>query len=119
MTELLAPPDPHVVAPPTVAVRRGRGAAVVERLGLLGFGAIFALVRARRSDAIDLAITMKLQRGSNPALSRLMEAVSWPGFPPQSRLIPALIVIGLALLRLPLEAVAMVGAWGTALVATY
>ena len=91
---------------------------MIERLSLLGFGAIFALVRARASDALDLAITVKLQRGSNPVLARLMEAVSWPGFPPQSRIIPPLLVAGLALLRLPLEAVAMVGAWGTALVAT-
>jgi len=118
MTELLAPPDPRVVAPATTAVRRGRGAAVIERLGLLGFGAIFALVKARASDAIDLAITVKLQRGSNPSLARVMEAVSWPGFPPQSRFIPPLLVASLALLRLPLEAVAMIGAWGTALVAT-
>jgi undecaprenyl-diphosphatase len=118
MTELLARPDPRVVVPPTTAVRRGRGAAVIERLGLLGFGAIFALVKARASDAIDLAITVKLQRGSNPTLARVMEAVSWPGFPPQSRVIPPLLVAGLAFLRLPLEAVAMIGAWGTALVAT-
>ena len=117
MTELLAPPDPRVVAPPTTAVRRGRGAALIERLGILGFGAIFALVKARRSDAIDLAITMKLQRGSNPLLARLMEAISWPGFPPQTTIIPALLVAGLALLRLPLEAVAMIGAWATALLA--
>ena len=118
MTELVASPDPRVVAPPTTAVRRGRGAAVVERICLLGFGAIFALVKARASDAIDLAITVKLQRGSNPALARVMEAVSWPGFPPQSRVIAPLLVVGLALLRLPLEAAAMIGAWGTALVAT-
>ena len=85
---------------------------------MLGFGAIFALVKAKRSDAIDLAITMKLQRGSNPLLARVMEAASWPGFPPQSRIIPAVLVVGLALLRLPLEAAAMIGAWGTALLAT-
>lgn len=84
---------------------------------MLGFGAIFALVKARRSDAIDLAITVKLQRGSNPLLARVMEAVSWPGFPPQSKVIPALLIAGLALLRLPLEAVAMIGAWGTAVLA--
>jgi undecaprenyl-diphosphatase len=118
MTDVVPPPDPRVVAQPTTAVRRGRGAALFERIGLIGFGAIFALVRARMSDAIDLAITVKLQRGSNPVVARLMEAVSWPGFPPQSRLIPPLLVAGLALLRLPLEAAGMVGAWGTALVAT-
>jgi undecaprenyl-diphosphatase len=111
-------PDPAIVMSPRTAVRRGRSAAPLERLGVLGFAAIFGLVRARMSDALDLAITIKLQRRSNPLLARLMEAVSWPGFPPQSRIIPALLVASLALLRLPLEALAMVGAWGTALVAT-
>jgi membrane-associated phospholipid phosphatase len=109
---------PTIVAPARTAVRRGRAAALAERLGLIGFGAIFALVRARRSDALDLAITMKLQRRSHPLLSRLMEAVSWPGFPPQSRIIPGVLVAILLGLRLRLEAVAMLGAWGTSLVAT-
>jgi undecaprenyl-diphosphatase len=109
---------PTIVAPPRTAVRRGRAAAFAERLGLIGFASIFALVRARRSDALDLAITMKLQRRSHPRLSRLMEAVSWPGFPPQSRIIPGVLVVTLLALRLRLEALAMVGAWGTSLVAT-
>ncbi len=99
-------------------MRRGRGAALVECASLIGFGAIFALVRARRTDAIDLAVTMKLQRRTHPLLSHLMEAVSWPGFPPQSRLIPPIMIAVLLALRLRLEALAMVGAWGTALVAS-
>ena len=118
VTQLLEAPDPRVVAPVHIAVRRGRTAGLVERLGLAGFVAIFAAVRARRSEAVDLAVTMKLQRLSNPLLSRLMAAVSWPGFPPQSRIIPAVLVAGLVALRLPLEAAFMVGAWGTALVAS-
>ncbi len=118
MTLSLENPDPRVVAPARVAVRRGRTAALVERFGLLGFLGIFAAVRARRSDAIDLAITMKLQRAANPLLDRPMEAVSWPGFPPQSRIIPALLVVGLAAMRLPLEAMFMIVAWGTALLAS-
>lgn len=111
-------PDSDLVVSPRTAVRRGRSAAMLERLGIVGFVGIFALVRARMSDAIDLAITIKLQRRSHPILARLMEAVSWPGFPPQSRMIPPLLVASFALLRLPLEAVAIVGAWGTALLAT-
>jgi membrane-associated phospholipid phosphatase len=109
---------PTVIAPAPVAVRRGRGAALFERLGLLGFAVIFALVRARRSDALDLAVTVKVQRWSDPMLARLMQAVSWPGFPPQSRIIPAVFVAVLLALRLRLEAVAMIGAWGTALLAS-
>jgi undecaprenyl-diphosphatase len=47
-----------------------------------------------------------------------MAAVSWPGFPPQSRFVAPAIVAGLALARLPLEALGVIGAWGTALLAT-
>lgn len=118
MTDSGVAAHPTIVAPSRTAVRRGRAAAFAERLGLLGFAGIFALVRARRSDALDLAITMKLQRRSHPLLSGVMEAISWPGFPPQSRLIPAVIVAILLALRLRLEAFAMVGAWGTSLIAT-
>jgi membrane-associated phospholipid phosphatase len=114
----LAAAPPSVITAAPVAVRRGRTAALLERLGLLGFLGIFGLVRARRSDALDLAVTVKLQRYRAPALERAMAAISWPGFPPQSRVIPAVLVAGLVVLRLPLEAVGMVGAWGTALVAT-
>ena len=87
MIELTTPIDKSDLA---AAIDRGPprpGADVIERLGLLGFLGIFGLVRARRSDAIDLAVTMKLQGWSQPWLGRLMAAVSWPGFPPQSRIV--------------------------------
>jgi membrane-associated phospholipid phosphatase len=113
---LPSPPDPVVSTP--VAVRRGRTARLAGWAALAGFGAIFGLVRARRTDAIDLALTLKLQRRRNPALQALMRTVSWPGFPPQSRLIPAAITAGLLLARLPLEAAFMIGAWSTALMAS-
>jgi hypothetical protein len=51
-------PDPAVVVSQRTAVQRGRGAEMLERIGLAGFVAIFALVRARLSDALDLAITI-------------------------------------------------------------
>ena len=85
---------------------------------MAGFSAIFGIVRARRSDALDLAITLKLQQRDHPLLRQVMRIASWPGFPPQSRIIPALIACGLVLLRLPLEALFALAAWGTALVAS-
>lgn len=118
MTDPAASAHPQVVAPARTAVRRGRVAALAERAGVAGFAAIFALVRARRSEALDLAVTIKLQRRSHPALARVMEAISWPGFPPQSRIIPGIVVAILLALRLRLEAVAMTGAWGTAVLST-
>lgn len=44
--------------PESVAVARGRGVALVAFAAAIGFGLIFALVRANRSAAFDLAITM-------------------------------------------------------------
>ena len=44
---------------------------------------LFAMVKANRSAAFDLAVTLRLQRYKSPALARLMAAASWPGFPPQ------------------------------------
>jgi len=111
------PPPPDAVVPPRVAVRRGRTARFASWIALAGFSAIFGLVRARRSDAIDLAVTLKLQQRDHPVLQSMMRAVSWPGFPPQSRVIPAIMAGGLLVARLPLEAAFMLGAWGTALVA--
>lgn len=118
MTDPAATAHPEVVAPARTAVRRGRVAAWFERAGVAGFAAIFALVRARRSEALDLAVTLKLQRRSHPMLARVMEVVSWPGFPPQSRLIPGVVIALLLALRLRLEALAMAGAWGTAILST-
>lgn len=109
---------PPVIAPPRVAARRGRGAAVVAWLALGGFGLLFGLVRARRSDAIDLAVTLKLQGRSHPTVGALMERVSWPGFPPQSRVIPVAIAAALFAARLRIESMFLLGAWGTALVST-
>ncbi len=112
------PPPPDAVVSARVAVRRGRVARLGGWIALAGFGTMFGLVKARRTDAIDLAVTLKLQRRRDPVLHSVMRAVSWPGFPPQSHIIPAVIAGGLLLARLPLEALFMIGGWGTALVAT-
>jgi undecaprenyl-diphosphatase len=47
-----------------------------------------------------------------------MAAASWPGFPPQSRLLPPAAIASLALLRFRTEAAFEAAAWGTALVST-
>jgi membrane-associated phospholipid phosphatase len=113
------PPPPDAVVPTPVAVRRGRSVRLVGWAALAGFGVIFALVRTHRSDAIDLAVTLKLQREGRQRFTRaVMQAVSWPGFPPQSHIIPAGIAAGLLAARLPLEALFAIGAWGTSLVAS-
>jgi undecaprenyl-diphosphatase len=47
-----------------------------------------------------------------------MAIASWPGFPPQSRLIQPLIITGLWFYRFRVEAVSQLVAWGTAALST-
>lgn len=112
-------PDTNV-APlePLDAPQRRRAGVRFDLLALAAFGAVFATVKLKRTAAFDLAITLRIQRLRLPALGRLMPAVSWPGFPPQSRIIPPGIVAFLWLRRYRLEAAFQAAAWGTAVLAT-
>jgi membrane-associated phospholipid phosphatase len=104
--------------PTSVALARGRGATIAGILGLFGFLGIFAAVRAHRSEAIDLAVMLKLQRRRNALVERVMAAASWLGFPPQSRIIPPAIIGSLFVLRFPVEAGFEALAWGTGFLST-
>jgi undecaprenyl-diphosphatase len=103
--------------PPRVALvrtRTGRN-AVLASVG--AFAALFAVVRAGSSGQVDRAISRGLQRSGRP-LDPLLRVVSWPGFPPESRVIPPSIVAGLWLVGLRLEALFQLGAWSTALISS-
>jgi len=104
--------------PEPVALARGRLATAVATAGVAGFVAIFGIVRARRSEALDLAVTLRVQRRRRPWLDTLMAVASWPGFPPQSRIIPTAIVGALWVLRFRTEAIFQLLGWSTALVST-
>ena len=104
--------------PGWVALARGRAASATAVAGVAGFAGLLAAVRARRSEAFDLALTLKLQRWRHPTFAGLMSAVSWPGFPPQSRIIPPAIIAGLWLARLRVEAIFQFLAWTTGLLST-
>lgn len=99
--------------PTRIALLRGRGGIAVAVFAFGGFVAIFVLVRARRSEELDVAITIRLQARRHRSLGLVMEAVSWPGFPPQSHFIPPLLATGMWLLRFRVEAVFQLLAWGT------
>ncbi|MEA2632752.1 MAG: hypothetical protein QOE66_2971 [Chloroflexota bacterium] len=103
---------------PGEAVARGRGLGKVIIGGLVGFAAVLAVIRIDRGATLDIAVTRGLQRWHGPRIDRAMELASWPGFPPQSRIIPAGLVGGWLLAGLPTEAAFQAMGWGTALLAT-
>ncbi len=55
---------------------------------------------------LDLQITRGIQSITNPAFGQFLDALSWPGFPPQSFVIPVVIVAFIWALGLHWEAVA-------------
>jgi membrane-associated phospholipid phosphatase len=96
-----------VTSPP----KRERRTYLFE-LGLIAvigaFTTLTILVKTTPSFPIDIQISRALQSLSSPAFSLLMNIVSWPGFSPQSFIIPALIAGGLYLFGFHWEAVASV-----------
>jgi undecaprenyl-diphosphatase len=106
----VAPPEPL----PRDGRERARSGVTVAGLAFLGFLGLFAAVKANRSERVDVAITLRLQARRYPSLARLMEYCSWPGFPPQSRIIPPAIMSGLWLSGHRTEAAFQLAAWGTA-----
>src|SRR3954447_7806332 len=80
--ETMPPPEP------LDAPERRRAGLRFDLLALAGFGAVFSAVKLHRTAAFDLAITLRVQGRQKPGIARLMTAISWPGFPPQSRIIP-------------------------------
>jgi undecaprenyl-diphosphatase len=86
---------------------------------LLGlFAGVLALVQSKRSAAFDLAMTLRLQTAQTPPVAALMRAVSWPGFPPQSRLIPPLIIAAWSARGHRRAAIFQLLAWGGAAIST-
>jgi undecaprenyl-diphosphatase len=75
------------------------------------FSVLYLIVRRNRSQMFDLHVTRSLQRWTFPGFDGLMRFVSWPGFPPQSRIIPPLISLLWLVLGFPIEAVFQLLAW--------
>ncbi len=86
---------------------------------LLGlFAAILAFVQSKRSAAFDLAMTLKLQAAQAPGVVAVMRAASRPGFPPQSRVIPPLIIAAWSARGNRRAAIFQLLAWGGAAIST-
>ncbi|MCC6315737.1 MAG: phosphatase PAP2 family protein [Thermomicrobiales bacterium] len=87
---------------------------IASAIGVFAF--LFRVVRAGRSDRIDLACTLRVQRVRAPWFDRLMRLVSWAGFPPQSRIIPWLAPLIWLARGQKLEALFQILAWGTGVI---
>ncbi len=109
---------PDVESTPPDQKARGTTAEAVLVAATAGFGGLLLIVRAGRADAADLAITLRIQAERWRGIGRVMSAVSWPGFPPQSRIIPPTIMGVLVLAGRRREAAFEGAAWGTALLST-
>ena len=119
VSELAVPTGPAAArtAPSRVALARTRTGQRAIVAALLAFAGLFVVVRANRTADADRSISRWLQR-RGAGLAPLLRLASWPGFPPQSRLIPPAIVAALWALGLRLEAIFQLGAWSTALLST-
>lgn len=101
------------INPDRIAARRGKGGVTVASLAMSAFAVLFWIVRTKRSAATDAAITLRVQKQDHPIFDRVMHVVSFPGFPPQSRIIPPAIPAILWLRGMRLEAIFQLAAWGT------
>jgi len=61
----------------------------------LGFGMLSLLARRKNHLALDLALIQAVQRFDTPLGHRLMQAASFPGYPPQATVLSALLPVAL------------------------
>lgn len=99
--------------PDRMVFTRGKTGLGIVAIALLAFSLLFVVVRRNQTAATDAAITLRLQKRKHPAFDRLMNVASWPGFPPQSRLLPPSFAAFLWFLGFRIEAVFQLMAWGT------
>jgi undecaprenyl-diphosphatase len=86
--------------------------------GITGFTALIAVVRSGQGEAMDRAIMARLQANDDPRIQRATAAVSWFGFPPQSRVLPLIYAAVLWIACYRLEAAFQLAASGTGLLST-
>jgi membrane-associated phospholipid phosphatase len=108
--------DAHVASPALVAWRTRHlvGILLVSALILVGL----TLVASQADpNAIDLGATRWLQQFHNPVFATVMAWVSWPGFAPQTWVMPLAVAAPFALRRLWIEAVWVIATQASAPIA--
>lgn len=101
---------------PREAKSRGRGFLVLALVALAAFVSLLMAVRRNPRMERDVVVTLQMQRLSHPPLARLLHAISWPGFRPQSLILPGTATAGVWLLGFRREARYMVFAWLASLI---
>lgn len=96
----------------TTSAPRRRYRTVAFQGALIAVSSAFAMLTLLAKTTpffpIDLQVTRGIQLINNPAFAQFMVAISWPGFPPQSFVIPLFIAAFLYGLGLHWEALAAV-----------
>lgn len=96
-------PEIRVAAPWLVAWRTRHLVLLLLVLGLVLVGLTFVASQAN-PNGIDLGATRWIQQFQQPAFATLMLWVSWPGFAPQTWVLPFVVAAPFALRRLWVEA---------------
>ncbi len=94
----------------TAAPHTRRYRTIIFQGSLIAVSSVFAflmlLAKSSPFFPIDLQVTLSIQTITNPAFAQIMNLISWPGFTPQTLVIPVFIVAFLYILGLRWEAVA-------------
>jgi membrane-associated phospholipid phosphatase len=97
-----------IASPPVVAWRTRHLVGITLAAGLLLVG-LTVLAEQSGPNAVDLTATLWLQQFNAPGFATLMYVVSWPGFPPQSWVMPFVVALPFALRGLWVEALWLLG----------
>lgn len=106
------------VRSPYEAERERGFARRVSIAGIAAFTGLAAMVQTKKGEAIDRAISARVQANKDPRIERAMTRVSWFGFPPQSRVLPLTYAAVLWIARFRLEAIFQLAASGSGLMST-
>jgi len=101
----------EMTVPPQEATSRGRGVLLVALLALGAFVALLIAVRRNPRMERDVVVTLRMQRIRHPALSRILHVISWPGFRPQSLILPGVATGSVWLMGFRRDARYMAAAW--------
>jgi membrane-associated phospholipid phosphatase len=101
-------PQEPIVSPAVVAWRTRHLVGIMLAAGLILLGLTY-LAEQSGPNAVDLTATLWLQGFTAPWFATLMYVVSWPGFSPQSIVLPLVVAARFALRGLWVEALWLLG----------